>query len=368
MRRIAHAKINTAIIMSLYTNSWNYLQNIASTYYDIALPNVIINNQAEYFAHILIASKLNPELINYSQYIDDNLRKKAIMQNYTIIEFTHKTDELIKFAIHVNPHAIKYVRNASDIHKKLAIKSDISTIKYFQDEYELCIYAIKTDVRTLNYINNQTLEYILLALSIDIFAIKYVRKLTREICLICAKTNGLTLEFMQEFKNDSEIATAAINQNILALKFARNIDFVYPSKFSCLEEYKSYLIVKNNGLSIKNLKYQTHIVRKTAIQQNPMAVQTLRNKLTQELRLLAVNIDGLVLRNIPINMRTKEVCLAAIKQNKASMYYIYNVDILHDILNIYPEYIKYINRRKLSMSDYDLLLQCVMQRSVLQLI
>lgn len=63
-------------------------------------------------------------------------------------------------------------------------------------------------------------------------------KLTRKIVLEAVKQNGYALEFAREYKNDLEIALAAVNQKTLAYTFAgeelkKKVEFLTESKKTC---------------------------------------------------------------------------------------------------------------------------------------
>ena len=83
----------------------------------------------------------------------------------------------------------------------------------------------------------------------------------------------------------------------------------------CIEE------VRENGLALTNIEYQTNAICLEAVKQNGCALKYVKNQ-TIEICLEAVKKNGLALEDV--KNQTPEICLEAVKQKGKALQYVKN--------------------------------------------
>jgi len=159
---------------------------------------------------------------------------------------------------------------------------------------------------------------------IDIYEVPDDRK-TPEICMDVAKSNGYCLKYIPPDKQTPEVCIAAIKSSV-----GGAVPYIHPSQLTA--EVKQVADQFGNGLY--PLDYvcfdnSTNAEILECLQHKPKLLRFLPyEKRTRELCFIAVSNDPTVIEYVPLNCLTSEICLLVIRQNP-SAFWCYHPDFLH---------------------------------------
>lgn len=219
------------------------------------------------------------------------------------------TPEFYQKAVEANGNALGYVPREYQTPEMFyeALKQGKYALKDVPSELRtlrICLAAIKHSARSWEYIpsNLKTSNFILAAIKLNHAILEYIpqENRTHNICLIAVKKNGLRLRSVPGPLRDHDMCWAAVKQTGTAITYV-------PSYNLTPEDYKALCVA--------------------AVENDPGAIAYLysdnfTSKEFHKLCLSAVERDPQVLLNIPVDFRTLDVGIAAVKQDKSLLGYL----------------------------------------------
>lgn len=165
---------------------------------------------------------------------------------------------------------------------------------------------------------------------------------TEDMCLTAVKQNGMALQFVKD--KTLRVNLAAVEQNGLAIQFIPYKDRAKHVMFSAIRnnpkalllmEYMSYDLcidaIKMDYTMMQYIDNPSPKLIEEAIKIEPGVVNYIKNDNTFDISddanknvvdLEQLEQDGLLLKNVPKNKQTEEMCITAINQNPNAYYYV----------------------------------------------
>jgi len=214
-------------------------------------------------------------------------------------------------------YCINYIKKYKNNKKKISLVRfmvnrdyDDEILKYYpagliyMDEEkqtdELCLDCLERYPKLLRYLGNKTTDFYKKALSIQPKCFDDIPDdvLNRDLFMIALKHDGLLLENIQN--QDLEMCEIAVEQNPLALEFA---EIQTPNM--------CYDAIKKHPKIIKHIEDQTIDLCYLALELDPFTIKNIR-ELTSDMCEFAMKSNIKVLKHIPVEFQTLEMCTKAV--------------------------------------------------------
>ena len=244
-------------------------------------------------------------LMSTSASNSGNGEKLQLWKNGNYIQFMDEADNTV---------SLEYIEQNWKILEPICLW--LNNLKYIPKKYltrEICELAVKQDGLSLCYVPDKLKTPALCEIAINQngMSIEWIpeKYLTKELCELAVNQNGMALEYVPNELISKGMCQVAVQQNGNAL---------YHVPANIMTEELCEIAVKQNGLSLLCVpkKLRTKELCEIAVKRNGMALEYVPAQLKiKEICKMAVKQDGKALLWVPIKLRTKELCELAVKQN-----------------------------------------------------
>ena len=335
-------------------------------------------------------------------------------------------------------HASRYIKNNKEI-VLLAIKQSWKALghssRYIKNNKEVVLEAIKQNTEALQYCSNHlknNRNFILELVKKDWRALKYASdevQNDKNFILAVVKLNGLALKYAKRWEQDSDICTAAVENNGLALEFCTISKLLHVTELRWVPTKKWHKIggmwasrekptqerpitlkaikqnhnafqyvsdlLKNDPGSLKAMARENGMILKfiditkfsqeilydisfTAVYNNLDAFQYISDQLKNDPRFLTAMArkNGMILKFIDITKFSQEtlddIFHSTIHNNPlaiefASDYIKSNVDIIISLTEKFPMFLRLIDLKAIAQRDREYIADLVIEKDALAL-
>ena len=205
--------------------------------------------------------------------------------------------------------------------------------EFFESEV-FCLECIKIKGTNLFFVPEgvKTYEIILTAVKNDGAALKYVPKKSQNmlLCMTAIKNNGRALGYVWKRLISKEMCMLAVENTGAALKFV-------PEKFLCHEMYERSAKNSRDILSCLPKQYITKELYKELINKDGEDGEILKyipkNRLSRDMCYDAVRQSGLALRYVPSRLINEIMCMKAVEQNGLAVQYVPHQFMTEEVIN-----------------------------------
>lgn len=307
--------------------------------------------------------------IRFVKNPSDNLCFKALENDLSSINYIkNPTDEMYLMVSKVFPYLLNKIKdktkikdeqdlcklielfpnNITDIIKPseklslIAVKKSGNILKYIDNQTdEICMVSVQYYPDTLEFVKNQTDEICIVALSQKGKLLKFVNDKKKYICEIALENDGLALEFIDD--QTVKLCKIALRKNIQSYKYIKNKnddinlytisldadslkDIINLSGIEKISEKVCIEALKKKGSLLKYIPkdYQTYEMCHLAIENDPESISFFDEKYfsCENLVKLALFKNSFVIKHI--KNPSNEICNLALEQNPLSIRFIEN--------------------------------------------
>ena len=227
--------------------------------------------------------------------------------SWLVQKIDNPTTKVILLATENYPYVLRYIKNIPEdaIYELIGKKPEL--IEYFTElSEEIYCGILKDNGQLLKFVTKQTQTICDIAFINTKEAFRYVKKQfkTFDMCFEAVKFNGLFLDLVPDIHFLTELCVEAIKQNATAIEYLK-----IPSDemFLLAAKQKPHYYARVNDKSLINDSNDDIILNVT-----PDYIQYVKNP-TYEQCLKVIKRSGKLMKHIPIEHHTEELCMIAIR-------------------------------------------------------
>ena len=251
------------------------------------------------------------------------------VRNYTAIQ--HKSMKFITKAVIANPKVIVFIPDQTEELALLAVSTCGFALQWVKSQTDkICREAVKKDPESIIYVQNQTEELQLLAVSLQGDVLQYIHP----------QPNSVRDAAVQ---NTQKAILHVDNQDE---DFCINTLKLYPSSLYLMKDESITENVAKFALSksIYNFPYiptKTQAIYEIIVKLDPTRLSSVPNP-SYDMCMDVVKRNGMMIYAVPVEHRTREMCITAIEQNSDAIHHIND-------LRMKCRMISYLIRKRLDM-------------------